>query len=122
MLDNLVARECLTENRLITCILPSGRGHGVVERLKTERGILSANYYRARGLGYSSHFRSSFTESSERDVVVVLIPTADADATFAYLYDITGIGQPHHGMMYQQKAGCATIYSLPPELSEHAGM
>lgn len=107
-------------HRLITCILPMGRALPVVKRLEADHGVLAANVSHARGAGrHSPLAHRRVGETPEQDVLTVLVPAAQAEALFAYLYEHSGVSQPHGGLMYMQTLSGATPFSLP-ELPEEA--
>ncbi len=90
-------------SRLITCILPVGTARAVLELLKNQKRVTTAYIYHARGIGASHQLRSSLAEQLEKDILVVLVPKKRAEEVFNYLYEVTGIYQPHHGLMYMEK-------------------
>lgn len=100
-------------NRLITCILPAGTARGLVEILKDRKGIITTNFYHARGVGSEETQRSRFAAQLERDVLEVLVARRHADELFEYLYEITGIYEPHRGIMYMERVGRATDFRVP---------
>lgn len=101
---NVYLQSC----RSITCILPVGSARAILELLKTKKGITTAFIYHVRGVGVNHAKRSKLVEQLERDELVVLVPKANAEEIFDYLYEVTGIDQPHHGLMYLEKVTKAT--------------
>jgi len=90
------------EQRIITCIMPAGRGREIHNRLMRERGVLSATTHHARGVGSRRARRMVF---EEKDVLVVMAEAASADELFAFLYEAAGIGAPHVGLIFMSRAG-----------------
>jgi len=99
-------------NRLITCVLPVGTARVLVEVLKNRKGIITTNFYHARGVGSAGTQRSSFAAQLERDVLEVLVTRRHANELFDYLYEMTGIYEPHRGIMYMERVGRATDFRL----------
>jgi nitrogen regulatory protein PII len=100
--------------KLITAILPKGRGIPVVRALKDEKGLAAANVNSARGTGRITHRarRKAITET-EKDILTVVVPCDRQDEIFAFIYENAEIGRPHGGLIYQTDLSVATVYSLP---------
>ena len=100
--------------KLITCILPKGKALPVLERLKEEHGIVTANINNARGTGRITHraFRTGYSET-EKDILRVVVPAARADELFEEIYEHAGVGQPHGGIMFQSTLELASVFELP---------
>lgn len=110
--------ETLDGARLITCILPKGVALPVLEALKTEKGIVSANINYARGTGRitpRSH-REQLSET-EKEVLVVVVPRERKEELFDFIREQARIDRPHGGIMYQTVLTTATPFQLP-ELPE----
>jgi len=103
-----------TPKKLITCIVPHGRALPVLKMLDEEHGIITANIYRARGSGRMTPMAwRGVGETSEKDVMNVIVDEADSETIFALIYEEAGIHQPHGGIMYQQTLKTSTDYTLP---------
>jgi len=101
--------------KLITCFLPSGRGAGVLERLRREHGLGSAFYHHARGVGTGTkRTRRSFA-ASEREVITVLVSAPQADEVFRFMFFAAGLDEPRAGMIFMERAARAAPLVLPPE-------
>lgn len=110
--------KVLADERLITCILPHGRALPVLEALKEELGILTGTMHHARGTGRMTPLAwRGVGEAAEKDVITVIVPAAQADDVFGFVYDRAGIDRPHGGILYQQPLWKSTQYSVP-ELPE----
>ena len=105
------APRSLTTARIVTCIVPNGKGQGIAEHLRRELGIDSVVFHHARGLGIGTDRRSGFHE--EREVVEALVPAESADATFAALYHFAEMSQPHNGLIFIARARRAVPIHLP---------
>ena len=101
-------------SKLITCILPKGKGVSVVRALKDEKALFGAHVNSARGTGRMTHrtVRKQMTET-EKDVLTVIVPQEREDEIFAYIYETAGIGKPHGGLMYLTSLSAATVFALP---------
>ena len=64
--------------------------------------------------------RSLTSESSQREILSVVVPEARADALFAWLFEAADIDRPHGGILYMQTLAEATAYTLP-DLPAEAG-
>ncbi|EIJ41052.1 hypothetical protein BegalDRAFT_0128 [Beggiatoa alba B18LD] len=118
--DNSNNRTALSyPYRLITCILPQGEARIVLEKLRAEKGVTTANIYRARGTGSSSLYRTRFVVELEKDMLTVLVSRRRATEIFNYLYHEAHINQPHSGIIYVERVARATDYFLPEEIKQH---
>jgi hypothetical protein len=97
-----------TAHKLITCIMPAGRGLELIEQLR-EIGVASAQVHHARGVGQSSKRRRGMSLYAEREIVQALIEAHRADEVFELLYAAAEIGRPHAGMILMEKA----IHGIP---------
>ncbi|TNF97826.1 MAG: hypothetical protein EP297_09670 [Gammaproteobacteria bacterium] len=99
---------------LITCILPRGKAQPVLCALKDEKNIITANIKRARGAGRMTPMAyRGVGETTEKDIMVVIINEEKADEIFEFIFDRAEINRPHGGIMFQQKLSAATAFSLP---------
>ena len=100
-----------TAHKMITCIMPAGRGLEIVEQLR-ELGVASAQVHHARGAGKSSKRRRGVSLYAEREVVQALVDAARADEVFD-MYGAAGIGRPHAGMLLMEKVVHGVPLALP---------
>lgn len=100
--------------KLITCILPKGKALPVLEALRAEQGIISANINNARGTGRITlrAFRTGYSET-EKEVLRVVVPEERADELFEFIFDRAEIDRPHGGIMYQTALDIASTFELP---------
>ena len=84
--------------RVITCVMPAGRGAEVLEILRREQGVVSASHHHARGVGTQS-LRRHRAYSDEKQVVTALVAAERGDAVFEAIYFAAGIDAPHAGMV-----------------------
>lgn len=106
--------ETLREAKLITCILPKGRALPVLQALKEEKGIVSANINNARGTGRITPraYRERLSET-EKEVLRVVVPAERHEEIFAFIHETAEIDRPHGGIMYQTGLSAATVFELP---------
>ena len=103
------------QQKLITSILPMGRGHEMLKKLRDEKGIYTANLDTARGMGKltpDSH-RTGAGSQTEKDILNVVIDSDRADEVFEYIYETAQINKPHGGMIFMTRLRQASPYNLP---------
>lgn len=83
--------------RVITCIMPAGRGAEVVEALRRELGVVSTSLHHARGIG--THSLRHRVYSDEKQVLTVVAEAELGDAVFELIYFVAGLHEPHAGMV-----------------------
>ncbi|MGP1677843.1 MAG: hypothetical protein ACTS6J_11880 [Burkholderiales bacterium] len=83
--------------RVLTCIMPAGRGTEVLEALRRETGVISAIAHHARGIGTRSLRQRVY--SDEKQILTVLVDAERADDVFHFLYYSAGLDAPHAGMI-----------------------
>ena len=99
------------KSKLIICILPQGKGAGLVERLSAEKHIYSGNVSSGRGRGSGSV--GSIGAWDEVDILSVSVATAQADEIFSFIYEAGELDRPRGGLMYQHAIDPVTVFSLP---------
>lgn len=83
--------------RVITCIMPAGRGAEVLDALRRELGVVSASIHHARGIG--THSLRHRVYSDEKQVLTAVVPAEQGDAVFELIYFAAGLNAPHAGMV-----------------------
>ncbi|MCM2307312.1 MAG: hypothetical protein NDI91_07575 [Sulfuritalea sp.] len=83
--------------RIITCVMPAGRGAEVLEALRREQGVVSASIHHARGIG--THSLRHRVYSDEKQVLTAVVEAAQGDAVFELIYYAAGLNAPHAGMV-----------------------
>lgn len=96
--------------RLITCIVPAGRGPRLLEALRAQQGIADAAWHHARGVGATGRKRWLV---EEKDVVTALVSAERAEEVFALLYREAGLDSPLAGMVFMHAAGRVAGTLLP---------
>lgn len=103
-------------DKLVTCVLPQGRGIRLLEALRRDKGIVSGSVHHARAAGgTSTGRRRGLRAVVERDVVHVLVPASAAEEVFEYLGREGGVDQPHGGVLYMRTLRRATTLTLPAQ-------
>jgi hypothetical protein len=103
--------EMIRDSKLIVCILPQGRGLGLVERLSLEMGIHSSNVSTGRGRGAGPIGNIGVWD--EIDTLAIVVPAERADEIFSYIYHAAELDRPRGGIMYQHAVGPATQFTMP---------
>jgi len=105
-------------HKTITCFLPAGRAHEVLERLRKEKDIPSAYAYHARGAGLATRRDKLRPEYVEREMITALVPAERADEIFRFIFFAAGIDQPHAGMVLMSDSPCAEMLCLSGEIPD----
>ena len=90
------------EYRIITCIMPAGRGAEVMEALRRELGVTGTSLHHARGIG--THSLRHRVYSDEKQVLTAVVEVGQADAVFELIYFTAGLDLPHAGMVMMGQA------------------
>ena len=102
--------------RIITCIMPAGRGAGVMEALRRELGVVSTSLHHARGIG--THSLRHRVYSDEKQVLTAVVAAEQGDAVFELIYFTAGLNAPHAGMVMMGHAFRAAGVALLPLVGE----
>ena len=89
------------EKQLITAIIASGRGKRMVHELCEAPGVLSISHHHARGVG-TRRIRKGQQIFKERDVVLILVESENADQIFKTVFDMGQIGEPGGGIVFSE--------------------
>lgn len=98
----------MQEYKLITCIVLGKIASETLEKLKSEKGIVTANKIKARGTSSKTSYKMS-----EVEILTVVVEKERVDEIFEYLFYLLEIDQPSKGMMLQQALSKMTDYKLP---------
>jgi len=97
--------------KLIVAYLPRGEAHGVAEALHSALGIDTLHYSHGRGAGMLHTV--SARDMVEVDTLTVVVWSADADSTFAFIFETAGLDLPGRGLMFQAPLARAAALGLP---------
>jgi nitrogen regulatory protein PII len=101
-------------HKLITCILPIGVAHSVVQTLKNEKQFVTANVSNARGLGKQTDLKHRrLGDQTEKQILTVVVPDDQADEIFEFIYHEAHIDRPHGGLVFMSNLDRATPFVLP---------
>ena len=91
---------------------------GVIQKLKEEKNIVTANMNFARGTGKLTplKYRDNVVER-EKEILTVVVDEENGDEIFEYIYDTADINKPHGGVMYMHALASSSEYQLP-DISE----
>ena len=108
--------------KLITCVLNSENGEGeLLHALYEEKKITRANCIKCRG--YASLFDAKtvgdeLPEPRFARMIEVIVPEAEADEVFDFIYEKAGLGKPGAGVVYMALLMGASCYSLPRDVPQ----
>ena len=106
-------------DKLITAILPQGRGMAVLLALY-ERKVLRAALDTARApLAYvkgSGMMARTVRHSVEKDVLSVVVPAEQAEETFIFLHEAGRVAEAPGAFMFMGALSQTSAFSLPEDL------
>lgn len=115
--DQPVPREAC---KLVTCVLPDdGTDKKLMRALRDEKQITRANSTNCLGLAILADARTRFDALPEPILVrkvEVVVPEADADALYDYIFDKAQIGRPQGGVMWLGELYLASPFSIPGDV------
>jgi len=89
------------EKQLLTAVVDAGLGQALVERFCEAPGVLSISHHHARGVG-SQRIRAGQMFFQERDVLLILVESDQAEAVFEQVFKAGKIGQPGGGILFSE--------------------
>ena len=109
----------MNTHKVITAILPKGRGMPLIASLREEKQVVAANLNYARGVGRMAPLRfRGMGEQSEKEVLNVVVDAARAEEIYTFLYHEAGIDNPHAGILFMAALSAANEFTLPTELED----
>ena len=91
----------MKKSKLITAILPKGVSLNVVSRLKEEKGVTTANFGYALGIGkMTAESVRSDGEEREREILQVVVDEELGEEIYEYVYEAADMNKPHGGFIF----------------------
>jgi nitrogen regulatory protein PII len=107
----------LSNDKLITCILPKGLALPILIKLRDEKNINRANINSARGMGKITPLAyRGVGGQAEKEILSIIVKEEQADDVFYYIFEEADIDRPHGGIIYMRKLDMSTLYTLPADL------
>ena len=119
--DHSVPREAC---KLITCVLPNdGTEKKLIRALRDEKQITRANSVSCLGMAVLADARTKFGELPEPTLVRkvdVVVPEADADELYDYIYEKANIGRLQGGAIWLGALTLTSPFALPVDVPVEA--
>ena len=112
--------------KLIICVLPDDGSHRtLLEALYHEKQITRAETLSCLMMGNLADAKvkpGTLPDTSMARIVRVVVPAADADALFEFIYETAGVGRDGGGIVLQTALAAATPFVLPEGVAEEESL
>ena len=109
-------------SKLITCMLPDDGSHRtLLEALRHEKQITRAEVVSCLMMSSLADAKvkpGTLPDANMAKMVRVVVPEAESDALFEYIYEKAGVGRDGGGMVLQHALVTSTPFALPEDVAE----
>jgi hypothetical protein len=110
----------MKKSKLIVAILPKGIALKVICRLKNEKGVITANFGYALGIGKMTAKKiRSQGEEKEREILSVVIDEERSEEIYDFVYQASDMHRPHGGFMFMSTVA-SSEYILPENIKDES--